>query len=243
MRKYFSVAFLFAITITHAQTKQGTIVYERKIDVHRRMEDEQMKAMVPQFRTDKHELLFNKNVSVYKSVEEEEAPDPFDNGGGNRLMIRFGGPGDDGVLYKNFSNQKTLQQTSLGDKEYIIDDTIRTQQWKLADETKTILNHSCKKATTKTERGSDIVAWYAEDIPVPAGPENFGGLPGAILLLDANNSEIVFTATEIKNDVSTKDLKEPASGKHITRVDFEKKVDEAFGPADSKGRRIITRDN
>lgn len=243
MKKYCTVAILFAITIVHAQTKQGTIVYERKIDVHRRMEDEQMKAMVPQFRTDKHKLLFTENVSVYKTVEEEEAPDPFDNGGGNRIMIRFGGPGEDGILYKNFSSQKLFQQTSLGDKEYIIDDTIRTQQWKLADETKTILNHNCKKATTKTERGSDIVAWYAEDIPVPAGPENFGGLPGAILLLDANNGEIVFTATEIKGNVSSKDLKEPSNGKHITRADFEKKVDEAFGPADSKGRRIITRGN
>lgn len=242
MKKYCTVAFLFTITIVHAQTKQGTIVYERKIDVHRRMEDEQMKAMVPQFRTDRHELLFSENVSVYKTVEKEEAPDPFDNGG-SRIMIRFGGPGDDGILYKNFSSQKLFQQASLGDKEYIIDDTIRTQQWKLTNETKTILNHTCKKATAKTERGSDIVAWYAEDTPVPAGPENFGGLPGAILMLDANSGEIVFTATEIKDSVSSKDLKEPSSGKHITRVDFEKKIDEAFGSADSRGRRIITRDN
>jgi GLPGLI family protein len=242
MKTYYTVMFLFAISLVHAQTKQGTIVYERKIDVHRRMEDEQMKAMVPQFRTDKHELLFNENISVYKTLEEEDAPDPFDNGGGNRIMIRLDGPGDAGVLYKNFSSRELFQQTSLGDKEYIIDDTIHSQQWKLTNETKTILNHTCKKATTKTERGSDIVAWYAEDISTPAGPENFGGLPGVIVMLDANNGEIGFTAAEIKGTVSSKDLKEPSNGKHITRADFEKKVDEAFGPADSKGRRIITRD-
>lgn len=243
MKKFFVTAFLFAALTSNAQMKQGTIVYERKVDVHRRMEDKQMKAMVPQFRVDKHELLFNDNVSVYRTMQEDEAPDPFENRGGAQINIRIGGPGDDGMLYKDFAQQKQYQQTSFGDKDYIIDDSVHVQQWKLVDETKIILNHNCKKATTRTERGSNIVAWYAEDIPVPAGPENFNGLPGAILSLDANNGEMVFTATEIKNSVNIKDLKEPSAGKHITRADFEKKVDEAFGPPDANGRRIITRDN
>jgi GLPGLI family protein len=242
MKKYFAAAFLLTCTIANAQMKQGTILYERKVDVRRRMEDEQMKAMVPQFRTDKHELLFRDNVSVYRAVQEDEAPDPFNNGG-NQIMIRIGGPGDNGVLYKNFSNQKLFEQTSLGDKDYIIDDTIHSLQWKLADETKTILNHSCKKATAKTEQENDVAAWYTEDIPAPVGPENFGGLPGAILLLDANSGEIVFTATEIKNGVEANELKEPGKGNHITRADFQKKMDEAFGPADSTGRRIMRFNN
>ena len=58
MKKYLlSALLLAAVNLVQAQLKEGAIVYERKIDVHRRMEDDQMKAMVPQFRTDKHELL------------------------------------------------------------------------------------------------------------------------------------------------------------------------------------------
>src|SRR6266536_1608162 len=150
MKHFFVCLLIFASAeIAKAQIQQGTIIYERKTDLHRRMEDEQMKAMVPQFRTDKHELLFSDSTSVYK---------------------------------------------------------------------------------TKTERGDDVVAWYAEDIPSPAGPENFSGLPRAILLMNVNNGEIIFTAIELKNEIDAKELKEPSTGKHITRADFEKKMDELFGP-------------
>lgn len=244
MKQYFILALLLTGAIaTDAQVKQGTIIYERKTDVHRHMQDEQMKAMVPQFQTSKHELIFNETISVFKPVTEDEAPDPFNNGGGAIVNIRIGGPGDNGVLYKNFASQKLLEQTEVEDKKYIIDDTIRTLQWKLADETKTILNHVCKKATAKTERGNDVVAWYAEDIASPAGPENFGGLPGAVLLVDVNNGDMVYTATEIKNDIDKKELKEPAEGKHLSRADFQNKMDEIFGKPGSDGSRRIIRRN
>jgi GLPGLI family protein len=159
------------------------------------------------------------------------------------IMIKIGGPGDNAVLYKNYMNQKFLEQTELADKDYIIDDTVKSQDWKLSGETKTVLNHACKKATMKTERGSDVTAWYAEDIPSPVGPDTYGGLPGAILLMDINNAEMVYTATEIKKDADSKELSEPSKGKHLTRAAFNKKLDEMFGPATPDGRRIITRDN
>jgi len=240
MKKYFVTATILLCTLAAtAQIKEGTIIYERKADLHRRMQDEQVKAMVPQFRTDKQQLFFKDNISVYKAVEEDEAPDPFDDGRGGTVMIKIGGPGEGGVLYKNFTTQQFFEQTSLGDKDYIIDDTIKALAWKLADETKTILGHACKKATLKTQMGNDVVAWYTEDIPLPIGPESFTGLPGAVLMIDVNNGEIVFTATEIKKDTDVKEMKTPNSGKHITRADFEKKMDELFGPPTPDGKRIV----
>jgi GLPGLI family protein len=243
MKKYFLLAFVLTALMAKAQIKQGTIIYERKVDVHRRMQDAQMKAMVPQFQTAKSELIFSDNISVYKALPEDNAPDPFNNGSGNVVMIKIGGPGEDAVLYKNYSNQKFLEQTELADKPYIIDDTIKASSWKLSDERKTVLDHPCKKATMKTERGNDVTAWYTEDIPSLVGPDSFGGLPGAILLVDVNNAEMVYTATEFRNEVDNKELREPSKGKHITRADFDKKLDEMFGPATPDGRRIITRDN
>jgi len=244
MKKYiFTATILLSAIFAAAQIKEGTIIYERKADLHRRMQDEQMKAMVPQFRTDKQQLFFKNNISVYKAIAEDEAPDPFDNGSGGRIMIKIGGPGDGGVLYKDFSTQQFFEQTSLADKDYVIDDTVKPQAWKLADESKTILGHTCKKATVKTLMGSDVVAWYTEDIPVPIGPENFNGLPGAILLMDVNNGEIVFTAVEIKKDANEKEMKIPNTGKHLTRAEFEKKMDELFGPPTPDGRRVIRMGN
>ncbi len=236
-------AFAGAVGL-HAQTKEGTIVYERKIDAHRMMQDEQMKAMVPQFQTANYELYFKDTVSVYKPAPKDDAPDPFEsNNGGAHVVMRFSGPGDDGALYKNFSSGKLLQENTLEEKKYIITDTLKPQGWKLADETKTVLNHTCKKATMTTERGSKVVAWYTEDIPVPAGPDRFTGLPGTVLLVDIDSSRIVFAAKEIKTSADAKELKAPSGGKLLTRADYDKKLDELLGPADAQGRRIIKRDN
>lgn len=204
------------------------------------MEDEQMKAMVPEFSITKHMLLFIDSISVFKAIKEDESPDPFDNngGGGHRTMIRMG-PGENGIIYKNFTTKQIQEQTEFADNNYIIDDTIKVQPWKLADETKSILGHPCKKASMKTITGNVVSAWYAEDMPVPAGPENFGGLPGTVLAIDMNNGEVVFTANEIKPAVNIKELSKPISGKHITRAGFKKKIEEILGPAGSGGRRII----
>ena len=199
---------------------------------------------MPQFQTAKSELIFSNSVSVYKALPEDNAPDPFDNGNERRgVMIKVGGPDANAVLYRNYLNQKFLEQTTVADKNYIIDDTVKLQSWKLSDETKTVLNHVCQKATMKTERGDDVIAWYAEDTQSPVGPDKFGGLPGAILLMDINNAEIVYTATEFKKDANNKELNEPSKGRHITRTEYNKKLDEMFGPTSPDGRRMMIKNN
>ncbi|HXB07022.1 MAG TPA: GLPGLI family protein [Puia sp.] len=234
-----TVLFLLLPLGLSAQTRQGTIVYERKIDVHRRLQDEQMKAMVPQFQTAAYEVFFKDSIAVYKAMPKDEAPDPFDNNAGTHLVMRFTGPGDDGVVYRNYNSSRLLEEATLAEKKYIIADTIPQLPWKLSADTATILGHLCKKATTTTPRGTNVVAWYTGDILVPVGPDQFGGLPGAVLKVDADAGGLVFTATAIQGDVESRQLKEPAGGRLISRADYTKKVDEVLGPADAQGRRII----
>ena len=236
------LAFLFFLPVSlAAQTRQGHIVYERKIDVHRRVQDEQMKAMVPQFQTAAYEILFRDSITVYRAMPKEEGPDPFETntGGGVHINLKFGGPGDDGIVYRNYNSSRVLEEASIADKKYIITDSLRQLPWKLTDDTVTILGHSCKKATTTTPRGGKVLAWYANDIPMPVGPDQFFGLPGAILKVDIDDATVVFIAKEIHDKVQTSDLKAPTGARLITRADFNRKLDETFGPADAQGRRII----
>jgi GLPGLI family protein len=231
----------FGASLSLSAQQQGTIFYERKVDVHRHMDDEQMKAMVPQFQVGQYALLYRDSICSYAALPKDEAPDPFDNpgGGGNRIVMRFGGPGDGGALFRNFSSGQLLEQTTLAEVQYVITDSIRSLPWKLSADTLTVLGHLCKKAIALSPRNNaSIVAWYCEDIPLPIGPERYGGLPGAILKLDMDNGAFVFTATKLSSAVDAKNMKTP-SGKLITRAAFEKKVDEILGPADSQGRRII----
>jgi GLPGLI family protein len=232
---------LFAILTTtafqpaEAQIKEGKIMYEQKIDLHRRMQDEQMKAMVPQFRTSKFELNFADNQSVYKMQEEE--PDITENTGNGGIVMRFGGANTE--YYKNFITQKQVEKRELGDKDYIIEDSLRHTNWKLADETKTILGYHCKKASCKTERGSDVEAWYTEEIPVPSGPETFNGLPGMIMQVDINKEEFVITAVSIEKTVDKKELIAPSKGKKITPEDFAAKQKELFGNQSGPVMRVV----
>jgi len=52
--------------------------------------------------------------------------------------------------------------------------------WTIENETKSVGNFLCSKATT-TFRGRDYIAWFSYEIPLPFGPWKFSGLPGLIL--------------------------------------------------------------
>ncbi len=244
-----NAALLF--TVAHAQLKEGTIVYERKINMHRNIQDEQMKAMIPEFNTDKFILLFSDSVSVYKLQPKDEMPDPFDNGGGGRVVIRINGA-DGGETFRNYTAYRAVSSQELGAKNYIIEDSIRPLKWKLTDETKKIMGHTCHKATAKQivmtgggmrimtntngnttvdsskagngmqKKEVEVIAWYADDITVPAGPSAYCSLPGAILEINVDNGATIFTAAEIKNEVNKKELKEPTKGKKVTPDEFRK---------------------
>ena len=78
------------------------------------------------------------------------------------------------------------------------------------------------RTAAPTTREVEVVAWYADDLVSPVGPENYGQLPGVILQLDVDNATTVYTATEVKKAVDMKDLKEPKKGKVVTRVEYQK---------------------
>ncbi len=263
-----------------AQIKQGTISYERKIDLWKRITDPERRASIPQYKTTRHTLLFNDTISLFKTIQEEEQINPFDGGGegggfgGGRRGGGFGGGGGgfgrmsrmlgsmDGDLYKNLPEGISIQATEQGGKNFLIVDTTKKQPWKITEETKVILGYTCHKATLKqkggfggfggggnwggrrrdreqggdnaptpdtthrTPREIEVVAWFADNIYAPVGPSYFGQLPGAILEVDIDNGSIVFTATEVKDAVSPKDLKEPKKGKRLTREEYFKLLEE-----------------
>lgn len=45
-----------------------------------------------------------------------------------------------------------------------------------------------------------MVAWYAPELPLPYGPDGYGGLPGIILRLDKNAVSTVITKLELSTN-------------------------------------------
>ena len=110
--------------------------------------------------------------------------------------------------------------TVLG-KTYLVEDTLIPQQWKIHNDLKEVAGHVCMNATWEdTLKKQKIVAWFAQDIPLQAGPERFCGLPGLILEVDVNNGGMTVSADRITMHRITKELEHPKKGK-------SKKVKEA----------------
>lgn len=235
--KFFVFLVFFLMGGVGTSQNQGLISYEQKTNLHRRI-NEDMKKMMPEFQTTRHELMFKENESLYRPVDEEDEM-PGASGGG--MVMRFRRP--ETIIYRNHDLEYQVAQRSMFEKKYLVEDTLRIAAWKLGTESKTLLGHPCNKATLTTETKRDsltiknqVTAWFTMDIYSPFGPETFGGLPGMILALDINDGEVVYTATSIDEKADLKELKPPAKGEKITGPEFQKMMDERMKEFQRNGR-------
>ncbi len=257
-------AFL-SVSLVQAQQKQGVVLYERTSQMQIRFSDSHggLEQQMPKIRTDKFELTFGNNQSLWKSAEEDDnGTTDISGGDGGGMQIRMVVAGNNDVLYNNFETGKKTEKREVMDKAFIIDDSIRSLKWKMTGETKTILNMPCMKATTtrtstrtmmnmdngKMERKeiqdtSVIVAWFTTNIPVSAGPAEFQGqLPGLILEMDIKDGTQLFKAISISEKADLAVIKEPTGKKHYTPEEFKKereKMMEEMNRNNQGGNRII----
>lgn len=238
---------LLAFTVSNAQQKEGKVTYERTVQMQISFAgmNEEMQRMIPRSRTDRFELTFANNQTLYKQAEQEEEEEGTmmsDNGG---VQIRMMAQGANDVIYNNLETGKRIEQREIMDKKFIVNDSIRPLKWKMTGETKMILNHNCMKAVatqisprtmTSMENGklerkeiidtAAIVAWFASDIPVSAGPSEFQGqLPGLILEMDISNGRQIYKAIELKDKADVAIIKAPTGKKQYTPEEFRKERD------------------
>jgi GLPGLI family protein len=257
MRKMILLVTMVVLSLsqTMAQVKDGKLIFERKINMHRMITDPEMRRNIPEFRSEKFELIFNEQATVFKTLPNEDAPDPFANsgapgsGGSRGMGFMFRMPETN--TYTDIASQMQYEARSIFENEYLIIDTLKPNSWKLSDETKTIANYVCKKATTSVapmaftmrfgggdRRGGgggrdttkqaekkpneiQLVVWYTEAIPLSIGPDTYSGLPGAILEVDSDNGGNVISAINYIPKFSAKELKQPTKGKKLNRAQFQ----------------------
>ena len=72
----------------------------------------------------------------------------------------------------------------------------------------------------------NITAWFTPSIPVPAGPENFGNLPGLILELDINDGDTHYLIDILELKKLEENIEKPTKGKEVTREEYQEIVRE-----------------
>jgi GLPGLI family protein len=236
MKKFFFLSLFATIsTLNFAQNTEGVITFEEKINLHRRLTDESMKAMIPEFRSSNMMFYFKGEECVYKPDESEE--DEETNSGGGGAMMRFRRP--QGDIYRNLATNKQVSTSEWAGKKYLIEDTLKQRAWKIGTETKKVAGYECTKATFKdTAQKMDVTVWFTMDLPLAAGPQTLGSLPGMILESDVNNGEMVVVAKKIEfKKIKDKDIAAPTKGEKITQAELRKKRDEWIKANGGRGGR------
>jgi len=266
MKRYLLTAcsVCLAMIAIQAQQKEGKVIYERTVKLQFSFAGMPggMEQQMPSSRTDKFELTFGNNQSLWKQAEQDNTDDEGPSFGGEGMQVRMVVAGSNDVLYSNFDNGRRMEKRELFDKTFIVDDTISKLKWKMTGETKSILNHICMKAVAvrtskrmmmnmdngvmerkEVDDTANIVAWFATDIPVSAGPSEFQGqLPGLILELDVRDGDQVYKAAIISEKADLAVIKEPTGKKKYTQAEFKKERDkmmEEMNRNNQGGQRII----
>lgn len=220
-----------------------------------------------QFSESTHKLTFNRTASVYQA-EQSLAPQGVAGARGGMRMQMMGSM-DRGKLYVDLAAQQFTRESELMGKFFLIQDSLDRPQWKMTQETKTIGQYTCYKATyTQTVRRPvflagkrptpgeeppveeiemEIVAWYTPQIPVSMGPDQLTGLPGLILEVNNGNSTTLCTQVVI-NPEEKKEIKAPKKGKLVDQKTYEKiqeermkEMRERFRGGPGRGERVIIR--
>ncbi|MBD2699263.1 GLPGLI family protein [Spirosoma sp. BT702] len=223
MKPYLIGLFLLLSTASWAQNTEGVITYERKtywtklITRLTYLSQEQKDRAAQTWKNDdeskeKMTLTFTENESLYTYAGQGETEDG-----------RYSWRNSELVLYRNFAKDQKIDLIEMLGKTYIVEDSLRTPTWKIGNQIKDIAGYVCMKAETEDPiKKQKITAWFAQDIPVSAGPERYNGLPGAILELSLND-DVVIEATKVTlKKVTPEELKLPKmKGKKINDAAYD----------------------
>jgi hypothetical protein len=102
---------VYSLGTTFAQQNEGIVLYDQKINMHRRLPDEAMKAMTPEFRTNKMQLAIRGGESLYKAVVVNDVNEEATDTGGNTMRMVIRVPQNE--IYRNFDQKKTVELREL----------------------------------------------------------------------------------------------------------------------------------
>ncbi|PPK86325.1 GLPGLI family protein [Neolewinella xylanilytica] len=133
---------------------------------------------------------------------------------------------DPEAFYTDTQTDTYVNQEAIADRLFLHDGSVQAVNWIRLESTipasDATLGFELKTATAITSRGDSLTAAYAPALPLPFGPRNYYGLPGAILQLDVcrNESCTRYRATKMSVLPVEPTLSPPTEGKHVSRERF-----------------------
>jgi GLPGLI family protein len=207
-------------------TVSGKITYEEKVKIEIRLEGDaaQFADQMPKEQVSRKVLYFNRDCAIYEPDAKKEESVMDQHSGGMQVRIMRGGEND--KIYCDLREMKKTEQKEFMTRMFLVEDDLRTSDWKITGNSKIILGYNCQEAVLK-DTANVTKAWFTGSIPVSAGPAGFYGLPGLILQIDINDGKRLITAASIEPSLEVTDfLEKPEEGKKVTQEEYRKIVDD-----------------
>lgn len=133
-------------------------------------------------------LLIGQKASLYKSYDVLLFDSTINVEGLAAISkLQFRGKINDEILhYYDTTHPDLIAKQSISKVYYELKSMV--YDWKITNDTATILGYPCKRATTFSTRSKkQYSAWFTADLPFSAGPNSFYGLPGLILKIESDD--------------------------------------------------------
>lgn len=231
--KYALLAILLfsGVIFTAAQdTPGGTIIYTRTttyiFDPTGNDEWDAYARTLPTEGKFENVLYFTSEASLYdeSTMEKEAMSDSYQK---VLFFATYGKPPKPMLksLYIDFQKESKASLQEFMTREFLVESPLKNKGWKLDPTRKKIGKYVCMKATMMLE-GHTVTAWFTPEIPMPAGPAEYYGLPGVVLAVE-RLGETVQLATSIDLVPPPADiLVKPERGKKISPEAFDQIVKE-----------------
>lgn len=217
---------LLLLVSSAAVAQTGTVDYEETIRLAYDLPAEaaHLRDQFPTSQTFYKSLAFDGTTSVTRDVEEPPSALPDEESSVQVVVQRA-----ESVTHLDLDDQTRTQQITSSGRTFLIQDEAPTYAWRLTEERAEFLGFSCIKAVTDRD-GKTVEAWFTPEIPVPAGPAPYGGLPGLILILTEDDGQRTLTATDVSLGApSPEALAPPEDGRRVTREGYREVVQSLRG--------------
>lgn len=255
MRAFMITIFIFISSVTFSQQIKATYAIKVKRNVDFSGNPNMPKQVVERIKKRlsepiKYDLFFDQNQSIYKQQEKLDTP----QSGRGGMWARFEG-GSQNIIHTNLATGQQTNQKELFSKLFLINREVKAREWNFTGESKQIGQYMAYEATyTQMQnppqfrmsfgrRGNNdeekekepekieitVSVWFTPDIPISAGPDNYFGLPGLVLMVQDNKKVLVCTEVQMNPEDKIK-LTPPKKGDEVTWKEFneirEKKAKE-----------------
>jgi len=172
------------------------------------------------------QLIFTSESSIYKEALTSEETLPTEHQKA-LFFVNFGKAPKPTLkqLFIDFEKKESCALMEFMTREFRVEDSLENRAWKLQAERKKIGEYVCMKATANLD-GDEIIAWFTPEIPVPAGPAEYYGLPGLVLAVERLDETIFFATSVDLNAPDPEVLVPPHAGKRTSPEEFDKIVAE-----------------